>query len=55
MIVAGAAILLEILDRLGLDRLEASEHDLLHGAALEAARLTEPVEGNALPGAFTCC
>jgi exopolyphosphatase/guanosine-5'-triphosphate,3'-diphosphate pyrophosphatase len=55
VIVAGVAILLEILGRYGLDRIEVSEHDLLHGAALAAADLPEPVEGDAPPGAFTCC
>jgi hypothetical protein len=32
-----------------------SEHDILHGAALEAAALPEPAEGDAPPGAYTCC
>lgn len=36
-IVAGAAILLEVLRSFGLDRAEVSEHDLLHGVALERA------------------
>jgi len=45
----------EVLERYGLERLEASERDLLHGAALEAAKLPEPVEGDAPPGAYTCC
>ena len=36
-IVAGAAILLEVLRAFGLDRAEVSEHDLLHGVALERA------------------
>jgi exopolyphosphatase / guanosine-5'-triphosphate,3'-diphosphate pyrophosphatase len=34
-IVAGTAILLEILRAFGLERAEVSEHDLLHGVALE--------------------
>ena len=55
VIVAGAAILVEILDRYGLDAIEASERDILHGAALTAAELPEPVEGDAPPGAYTCC
>jgi exopolyphosphatase/guanosine-5'-triphosphate,3'-diphosphate pyrophosphatase len=55
VIVAGAAIVREVLRRYGLDALEASEHDLLHGAALAAAELPEPVEGDAPPGAYTCC
>lgn len=36
-IVAGAAILLEVLRAFGLRRAEVSEHDLLHGVALERA------------------
>ena len=55
VIVAGAVIVREVLAHFGLDALEASEHDLLHGAALEASRLPEPVEGDAPPGAYTCC
>ena len=55
MIVAGAAILVEILDRYGLDAIEASERDILHGAALAAAELPERAEGDAPPGAYTCC
>jgi exopolyphosphatase/guanosine-5'-triphosphate,3'-diphosphate pyrophosphatase len=55
VIVAGAVILREILDRYDLDQIEVSEHDLLYGIALEAAELPEPVEGAAPPGAFTCC
>ena len=55
VIVAGAVIVREILDRYGLDGLEVSERDLLHGAALEAAQLPLPEEGNAPPGAYTCC
>src|SRR3954467_3678414 len=39
----------------GRDRLEGSERDLLDGAALEAAELPEPAEGDAPPGAYTCC
>ena len=35
--------------------IEASERDILHGAALAAAELPEPEEGAAPPGAFTCC
>jgi exopolyphosphatase/guanosine-5'-triphosphate,3'-diphosphate pyrophosphatase len=55
VIVAGAAILAEILERYGLDAIEASERDILHGAALAAAELPEPEEGAAPPGAYTCC
>jgi exopolyphosphatase/guanosine-5'-triphosphate,3'-diphosphate pyrophosphatase len=36
-IVAGAAILLEVLRTFELERAEVSEHDLLHGVALERA------------------
>jgi exopolyphosphatase / guanosine-5'-triphosphate,3'-diphosphate pyrophosphatase len=55
VIVAGAVILREVLDHFGLDRLEASERDILDGAALAAAELPEPEEGAAPPGAYTCC
>ena len=55
VIVAGAVILLEAMRYLGLQEIEVSERDLLDGAALEAAKLPEPVEGDAPPGAYTCC
>jgi exopolyphosphatase / guanosine-5'-triphosphate,3'-diphosphate pyrophosphatase len=55
VIVAGALILRELLAWSGLDQIEASERDLLHGTALEAAALPAPVEGEAPPGAYTCC
>jgi len=55
VIVAGTVILGEVLDHFGLEGLEASEHDILDGAALEAAELPEPEEGAAPPGAYTCC
>jgi exopolyphosphatase / guanosine-5'-triphosphate,3'-diphosphate pyrophosphatase len=55
VIVAGAAILLEVMRHVGLPEMEVSERDLLDGAALEAAKLPEPVEGDAPPGAYTCC
>ena len=55
VIVAGALILKELLRHLGLEEIEASERDLLHGAVLEAAELPAPVEGDAPPGAYTCC
>ena len=45
MIVAGGAILTEILAFYGLDAIVASERDILHGAALAAAELPEPEEG----------
>jgi hypothetical protein len=46
---------LETLWHFGLDELEVSERDNLHGAALMAAELPEPGEPNAPPGAHTCC
>jgi exopolyphosphatase/guanosine-5'-triphosphate,3'-diphosphate pyrophosphatase len=55
VIVAGAVIVDEVMRRYDLDELEVSERDLLHGAALEAAQLPEPQEGDAPPGAYTCC
>jgi exopolyphosphatase/guanosine-5'-triphosphate,3'-diphosphate pyrophosphatase len=55
VIVAGAAILLAVLDAYGLEEIEVSERDILHGIALAAAELPAPVEGDAPPGAYTCC
>ena len=55
LIVAGASILVEVLRFFGLDGIEASERDLLDGAVLAAAELPEPAEGDAPPGAYTCC
>ena len=55
VIVAGAAILAEIVDRYELYGIRASERDILHGAALAAAELPEPEEGAAPPGAYSCC
>jgi exopolyphosphatase / guanosine-5'-triphosphate,3'-diphosphate pyrophosphatase len=55
VIVAGAIVVDQVLRRYDLDELEVSERDLLHGAALEAAALPEPQEGDAPPGAYTCC
>jgi exopolyphosphatase / guanosine-5'-triphosphate,3'-diphosphate pyrophosphatase len=55
VIVAGVAIVTEVLDAFGLDELEVSENDLLTGAALAAAELPEREEGDAPPGAYTCC
>jgi exopolyphosphatase/guanosine-5'-triphosphate,3'-diphosphate pyrophosphatase len=55
VIVAGAAILLAVLDAYALDAIEVSERDLLDGIALAAAELPAPVEGDAPPGAYTCC
>jgi exopolyphosphatase/guanosine-5'-triphosphate,3'-diphosphate pyrophosphatase len=55
VLAAGVLILRETLRHLGLDAITASTRDLLNGAALEAAALPEPVEGDAPPGAYTCC
>jgi exopolyphosphatase/guanosine-5'-triphosphate,3'-diphosphate pyrophosphatase len=55
VIVAGTVIVREILGHFSLDTLVASERDILHGAALEAAELPALLDGNAPPGAFTCC
>jgi exopolyphosphatase/guanosine-5'-triphosphate,3'-diphosphate pyrophosphatase len=55
VIVAGVAIVRAVLRHFGLDALEESEQDILDGTALEAAELPEAVEGDAPPGAYTCC
>jgi exopolyphosphatase/guanosine-5'-triphosphate,3'-diphosphate pyrophosphatase len=55
VIVAGAVILREVMRHFDLPEIEVSERDILDGAALEAAALQEPVEGDAPPGAYTCC
>jgi exopolyphosphatase / guanosine-5'-triphosphate,3'-diphosphate pyrophosphatase len=55
VIVAGVVVLREILAAYELPDVEASERDILHGAALAAAELPEPEEGDAPPGAYTCC
>lgn len=55
VIVAGGIIVRETLVRMGLDGLTVSERDILHGIALEAAKLPAPVERDAPPGAYTCC
>ena len=55
VIVAGAAILVAVLNAYDLDEIEVSVLDLLDGVALAAADLPEPVEGDAPPGAYTCC
>jgi exopolyphosphatase/guanosine-5'-triphosphate,3'-diphosphate pyrophosphatase len=55
VIVAGLVVLREVMRAYGLDDIEASERDILHGAALAAAELPEPEEGAAPPGAYTCC
>jgi len=53
--VAGHVVLREVLAAYGLDEIEASERDILHGAAFAAAELPEQAEGDAPPGAYTCC
>jgi exopolyphosphatase/guanosine-5'-triphosphate,3'-diphosphate pyrophosphatase len=55
VIVAGLVVLREVMAAYGFDEVEASERDNLHGAALAAAELPEPEEGEAPPGAYTCC
>jgi exopolyphosphatase/guanosine-5'-triphosphate,3'-diphosphate pyrophosphatase len=55
VIVAGLVVLREVMRAYELDEIEASERDILHGAALAAAELPEPEEGAAPPGAYTCC
>jgi exopolyphosphatase / guanosine-5'-triphosphate,3'-diphosphate pyrophosphatase len=55
VIVAGLVVLREVLDAYGLDEIEVSERDILHGAALAAADMPELKEGDAPPGAYTCC
>jgi exopolyphosphatase/guanosine-5'-triphosphate,3'-diphosphate pyrophosphatase len=55
VIVAGASILVAVLDAYDLDAIEVSERDILDGIALTAAELPAPEEGSAPPGAFTCC
>jgi exopolyphosphatase / guanosine-5'-triphosphate,3'-diphosphate pyrophosphatase len=55
VLVAGVIAVGTILRYFGLEELEVSENDVMHGGALLAAELPEPAEGNAPPGAFTCC
>jgi exopolyphosphatase/guanosine-5'-triphosphate,3'-diphosphate pyrophosphatase len=55
VIVGGAIVVREALRHFGLDALQVTEHDILDGAALAAAELPERVEGDAPPGAYTCC
>jgi exopolyphosphatase/guanosine-5'-triphosphate,3'-diphosphate pyrophosphatase len=55
VIVAGIVVLREILKAYDLAEIEVSERDILHGAAYAAAELPEPEEGDAPPGAYTCC
>jgi exopolyphosphatase/guanosine-5'-triphosphate,3'-diphosphate pyrophosphatase len=55
VIVAGAAIVVQLMQAYALDELETSVSDLLDGAALTAAELPEPQEGPLSPRASTCC
>ena len=55
VIVAGAVIVREVLAHFASRGIEASERDIMDGAALAAAALPEAVEGDAPPGAYTCC
>ena len=55
VIAAGAVVVRETLAYFGLETLEVSEHDIMHGAALAAAELPEEAEGGAPPTAHTCC
>jgi exopolyphosphatase / guanosine-5'-triphosphate,3'-diphosphate pyrophosphatase len=55
VIVAGLVVLREVMTACGLDEIEVSEQDILHGAALAAAELPAPEEGAAPAGAYTCC
>ncbi len=55
VIVAGVLVLREVMAAYGIEEIEASERDILHGAALAAAELPEQEEGAAPPGAYTCC
>jgi exopolyphosphatase / guanosine-5'-triphosphate,3'-diphosphate pyrophosphatase len=55
VLAGGVLVLRETLRHFGLERIEASDRDLLNGAALEAAALPDPAEGDAPPGAYTCC
>ena len=54
-IVAGALIVHTVLRRYRLPAITYSVRDILDGAAVEAAALPAPVEGDAPPGAHTCC
>ena len=55
VLLAGALVVSETLRYFGLDELEVSERDILHGGAIAAAELPEREEGLVPPGAFTCC
>jgi len=55
VIAAGAVVVRETLAYFGVETLEVSEHDIMHGAALAAAELSSEAEGGAPPTAHTCC
>lgn len=55
VIAAGAVVVRETLARFGLEALEVSEHDIMHGGALAAAELPGEAEPGAPPSAHTCC
>jgi len=55
VLAVGVLVLRETLRHLVVERIEHSHRDLLTGAALEAAALPAPVEGDAPAGAHTCC
>ncbi len=55
VITAGAVVVREALAHFGLETIEVSEHDIMHGAALAAAELPERAEPGAPPSAHTCC
>jgi len=55
VIAAGAVVVHETLVYFGLETLEVSEHDIMHGAALAAAELPAEAEGGAPSSAHTCC
>jgi exopolyphosphatase/guanosine-5'-triphosphate,3'-diphosphate pyrophosphatase len=55
VIVAGASILVAVLDTYALAAIEVSERDILDGIAFAAAELPATPEGDVPPGAFTCC
>ena len=55
VITSGAVVVRETLAHFDLNRLEVSEHDIMHGAALAAAALPEEAEPGAPPSAHTCC
>jgi len=55
VIVAGCLIVREVLRRYGLVAIRFSARDILDGAALEAAAMPAGSEGEAPPGAYTCC